>query len=44
MEIEYRRDDATRGLDNYHLHLRCFAAWELERTKGGDNGQGRLSI
>jgi hypothetical protein len=19
--------------DKYHLHLRCFAAWQLERTK-----------
>ena len=36
MEIEYRRDGA-RGLDNYHLHLRCFAAWELERGSGGDD-------
>ena len=35
MEIEYRRDGATRGLDNYHLHLRCFAAWECERESGG---------
>src|SRR5207245_5710929 len=23
------------GLDRYHLHVRCFAAWEFERTKPG---------
>jgi hypothetical protein len=37
MEIEYRRDGATRGLGNYHLHLKCFAAWELERGSGDDD-------
>jgi hypothetical protein len=30
MEIEFSRDDG-RGADTYHLHSRCFAAWELER-------------
>jgi hypothetical protein len=23
----------------YHLHVRCFAAWEFERTEVGQNGQ-----
>jgi len=23
------------GLDRYHLHQRCFAAWEFERIKLG---------
>ncbi len=30
MEIEFRHED-SRGAENYHLHNRCFAAWELER-------------
>jgi hypothetical protein len=32
-ELEFAHDIATPGLDRYHLHLRCFAAWEMERTK-----------
>ena len=41
LEIEFARHGSTPavastapGFDRYHLHLRCFAAWELERTKG----------
>jgi hypothetical protein len=30
LEIEYRRDGRTDGLDHYHFHVRCFAAWECE--------------
>jgi hypothetical protein len=30
LEIEFVR---LGGLDNLHVHIRCFAAWELERTK-----------
>lgn len=32
-EIEFARDALTEGagLDNYHVHIRCFAAWEFER-------------
>jgi hypothetical protein len=30
MEIEFGREDSG-GADSYHLHNRCFAAWELER-------------
>jgi hypothetical protein len=38
-EIQFAHDGATPGLDKYHLHLRCFAVWELERTKfDGDGG------
>ena len=29
-EIEFQR---LGGLDTFHVHIRCFAAWELERTK-----------
>jgi hypothetical protein len=33
-EIEFtRRDTIDRGLDKFHVHVRCFAAWEFERTK-----------
>jgi hypothetical protein len=30
---QFRHDGATSGLDRYHLHLRGFSAWEMERTK-----------
>jgi len=29
--IEFARNSSVPGLDMYHLHLRCFAAWEFER-------------
>jgi hypothetical protein len=32
-ELQFAHDGAAPGLDRFHLHLRCFAAWELERTK-----------
>ena len=32
-EIEFSRDGDTPGLGAFHVHLRCFAAWEFERTK-----------
>ena len=30
-EIEFARQGDRPGLDTYHLHIRCFAAWEFER-------------
>jgi hypothetical protein len=31
-EIEFARDgNLDTGLDKYHVHIRCFAAWEFER-------------
>ena len=27
------RNGANPGLDKFHVHVRCFAAWEFERTK-----------
>ena len=27
--------DDNPGLDKYHVHTRCFAAWELERVANG---------
>ena len=32
-EVQFAHDGVTPGVDLFHLHLRCFAAWELERTK-----------
>jgi hypothetical protein len=35
-ELEFDRDDGDRGPDNYHIHILCFAVWELEfQTLGG---------
>jgi hypothetical protein len=33
LEIEFNRHGVTPDLDRYHLHVRCYAAWEFERTK-----------
>jgi hypothetical protein len=32
-EIQFARDGDNPGLDNFHVHIRCFAFWELERTQ-----------
>ncbi len=34
-ELQFARD-GNSGLGNHHLHVRCFAAWELERETGAD--------
>ena len=34
-EIEFARDGDYPGLDNFHVHVRCFAAWEFERRRDG---------
>ena len=31
IELEFNQRD---GLDQYHLHHRCYAAWEFERSPG----------
>jgi hypothetical protein len=31
-EIEFARDGDDLGASMYHVHIRCFAAWEFERT------------
>ena len=33
LEIEFVHDGVAPGLDKFHVHARCFAAWEFERTK-----------
>jgi len=30
-EIEFARGSDFPGLDKYHIHIQCFAAWEFER-------------
>jgi hypothetical protein len=32
-EIQFVRDGDNPGLDKFHVHIRCFAAWEFERSK-----------
>ena len=32
-EIEFAHDGEGPGLDKFHIHIRCFAAWEFERNK-----------
>jgi hypothetical protein len=32
-EIEFAHDGDSPGIDKYHVHVRCFAAWEFERNK-----------
>jgi hypothetical protein len=32
-EIQFARDGDNPGLDKFHVHVRCFAAWEFERAK-----------
>jgi hypothetical protein len=37
-EIEFERDGDNPGLDKFHVHIRCFAAWEFERRYAGNPG------
>ena len=32
-EIQFASDGDNPGLDKFHVHIRCFAAWEFERSK-----------
>jgi hypothetical protein len=32
-EIQFAHDGSDPGLNTFHVHIRCFAAWELERPK-----------
>ena len=31
LEIEFIRGQDAPARDTYHVHIRCFAAWQLER-------------
>ena len=35
LEFQCERDGDNPGLDKFHIHIQCFAAWELERVQGG---------
>ena len=35
-QIEFARDGGNAGIDKYHVHIRCFAAWEFERQHAGE--------
>jgi hypothetical protein len=32
-EIQFAHDGSNPGLAKFHVHIRCFAAWEFERNK-----------
>ena len=32
-ELQFAHDGAAPGLDRFHFHFQCFAAWETERTR-----------
>ena len=34
-EIQFAHDGDNPSLDKFHVHIRCFAAWEFERNKPG---------
>ena len=34
LEIQFAHDGDSPGLDKFHIHIRCFAAWEFERMNG----------
>lgn len=31
MQVECAQEGEPAGVDTYHVHVRCFAAWEFER-------------
>jgi hypothetical protein len=33
IEVEFTHDGSAPGLDKYHLHVLCFAAWEFGRAR-----------
>ena len=33
-ELQWAGDGASRGLDKFHIHTRCFAAWEFDAERG----------
>ena len=35
-EMEFEIEFDTPGLDKFHVHVRCLAAWELERRSAGE--------
>lgn len=37
MEFELQFSSTEEGFKSYHVHVRCFAAWELERRSADSN-------
>jgi len=35
LEIQFARDGVWSDVDGFHVHVQCFAAWELERRQDG---------
>ncbi len=33
LEVQFAHDGSSPGLDKFHIHVRCFAMWEVERVK-----------
>jgi hypothetical protein len=42
LEVVFRQDGEMLPSHKYHLHPRCFMAWESERAEDGEGGQERL--
>ena len=40
-ELQFGYDGAKPRVDVFHLHLRCLAAWEMERTKAASDSDTR---
>jgi hypothetical protein len=36
LAIKFEHDGDNPGLDTFHVHIRCFAAWEFERKQATD--------
>ena len=36
ISMSFAHDGDSPGLDKFHLHVCCFAAWEFERTNGSN--------
>ena len=35
-EVQFAHDGSSPGRDRFHMHVRCFVMWELERAKFRD--------
>jgi|RhiMetdeSRZDD1v2_1073273.scaffolds.fasta_scaffold2665012_2 hypothetical protein len=44
LEPEFMQGGEAPELHKYHLHPRCFMAWECERSKDEASGKGSLLI
>jgi hypothetical protein len=38
-EIQFARDGDNPDLDKFHVHVRCFSAWEFERRSSATSGR-----